>query len=123
MPEVTLRFVYPKSPALVIMNPSNSVARDTKWMVTLWNMDLPDRDDPLPIPSSTFDWIKPHDEGGPQNLFGSPLVAPLLKPGNRLFGCSIVDCPGCSKGKTYIVYIVWGEGGWFSEFNMDKPGH
>jgi len=122
MPEVSLRFVYPKSPALVIVNPSDSVARDIKWALALWNMDLPDRNDPLPIPISTFDWIKPHDEGGPENLFGTPLVAPLLKPGNRLFGCATVDCPGCSRGRTYIVYIVWDQDGWFSEINVDKPG-
>jgi hypothetical protein len=122
MPEVSLRFVYPKSPALVIVNSSDSVARDIKWTVVLWNMDLPDRNDPLPIPTSTFDWIKPHDEGSPQDLFDAPLVAPLLKPGNRLFGCASVDCPGCSRGRTYVVYIVWDQDGWFSEISVDKPG-
>lgn len=122
MPNVALRFVYPKSPALVIMNTSDSVARDIKWSVVLWNMDLPDRNNPLPIPTSTFDWVKAHDEGGPQNLFDTPLVTPLLKPRNRLFGCASVDCPGCSTGRTYIVYIVWGQGGWFSETNIEKPG-
>jgi hypothetical protein len=121
-PDVTLRFVYPKAPALVIANPSDSVVRDIKWAVGLWNMDLPDRDDPLPIPVSTFDWIRPHDEGGPQNLFDGPLVAPLLKSGNRLFGSVSVLCPECSRGRTYIVYIVWGKSGWFSEVENEKAG-
>jgi hypothetical protein len=122
LPDVTLRFVYPKDPALVIANPSDSIARDIKWMVALWNMDLPDRNDPLPIPVSTFDWIRPHDEGGPQNLFDSPLVAPLLRQGNRLFGSASVSCPECARGRTYIVYIVWGEGGWVSEVENENSG-
>jgi hypothetical protein len=121
--EVKLRFVYPKSPALVIVNSSDSVARDIKWLVALWNMDLPDRNDPLPIPVSTFDWIKPHEEGGPQALFGSPLVSPFLKSGNRLVGSASVDCPTCTRGRTYFVYIVWGEGGWFAEVESEKTGN
>src|SRR5437867_4452348 len=83
---------------LVIVNSSGSLARDIKWIVVLWNMDLPDRDDPLPIPVSTFDWIKPHQEGGPQNLFSGANVAPLLKPGDRLFGSASVNCPNCVRG-------------------------
>lgn len=120
--DVALRFVYPKSPALVIANLSDSLARDIKWTVVLWNMDLPDRNDPLPIPVSTFDWLKARDEGGPQDLFNGPLVAPLLKPGNRLFGSVSVDCPACARGRTYIVYIVWGQGGWFSEVENERSG-
>jgi hypothetical protein len=114
-PVVALRFAYPKSPALLVINQSEAIARDIKWAVELWNMDLPDRIDPLPIPVSTFDWLKAHDEGGPLNLFDGPLVAPLLKPGNRLIGSASVTCPTCARGRTYIVYIVWGESGWFAE--------
>jgi hypothetical protein len=120
LPDVALRFVYPKSPALVLVNQSAVIARDIKWIVVLWNMDLPDRDDPLPIPVSTFDWLRPHDQGGPQNLFGGPIVAPLLKPGNRLFGSASVICPECARGRTYIVSIVWNDGGWFSEVENEK---
>src|SRR5271169_4391850 len=86
-------------------------------------MDLPDRNDPLPVPVQTFDWIKGHDKGGPQSLFSGPLVSPLLEHGNRLFGSATVDCPACTRGRTYIVYIVWGEGGWFSEVENEKSGH
>jgi len=120
--DVSLRFVYPKSPALILVNQSTVIAKDIKWAVALWNMDLPDRDDPLPIPVRTFDWIKPHDEGGPQNLFDSPLVSPLLKQGNRLFGSVSLDCPECERGRTYIVNIVWGDSGWYSEIRNEKSG-
>jgi hypothetical protein len=121
-PDVSLRFIYPKEPSLMLINNSEVIARDIKWTVILWNMDLPDRNDPLPIPVSTFDWLKPHTEGGPQDLFTSGLVAPLLKPGNRLFGSATVTCPACARGRTYVVSIVWGEGGWVAEVEDDKSG-
>ena len=122
LPDVTLSFVYPDAPALMIENQSESLARDIKWFVALWNMDLPDRNDPLPIPVSIFDWLRPHSKGGPLDLFKSPLVAPLLNKGNRLFGSASVLCPECARGRTFIVYIVWGEGGWFSEIEHEKSG-
>jgi hypothetical protein len=77
-PEVTLQFVYPQSPALQLINISNKVARDIKYMVTMWNLDLPERVEPLLIPVSTFDWIRPHEASGPQSLFFAPQVASLL---------------------------------------------
>jgi hypothetical protein len=122
LPDVALRFVYPKSPALVLVNQSAVLARDIQWFVLLWNTDLPDRDNPLPIPISEFRFLRPHEQGGPQNLFSSPSVAPLLEPGNRLFGSASVICPECARGRTYIVYIVWNEGGWFSEVEDVKFG-
>jgi len=123
LPDVTLRFVYPKSPALLLINSSAALARDIKWSVILWNIDLPDRNDPLPIPTQTFDWLRPGDNGGPQNLFSEPTVSPLLKPGNRLLGSASVLCPTCDRGHTYIVYIVWGERGWFYEVKDERSGH
>jgi hypothetical protein len=122
IPDVALRFVYPKAPVLVIVNQSDSIVRNIKWAVVLWNMDLPDRNDPLPIPIATFDFIRPQDESGPQNLFAGPLVAPLLKPGNRLMGSASLDCPDCVRGRTYFIYIVWGSGGWVSEIESEKSG-
>ena len=120
--DVALSFVTPSEPTLLILNLSDSVVRDIKWAVTVWNMDLPDRNDPLPIPVQTFDWLKGHKKGGPQSMFSSPLVSPLLKPGNWLFGSAAVSCPECPRGKTYVVYIVWGKGGWFSEVENMKSG-
>ena len=119
---VGVRFVAPTDPLLVIVNQSSVVARDIKWTLALWNMELPDRDDPLPIPVTTFDWLRPNDESGPTSLFDTPLVAPLVKKGDRLFGSIGITCPTCSLGRTYIVYIVWGTGGWFAEIEDPKAG-
>ena len=121
-PDVSLRFVHPKAPALVLENNTDTIAKDIKWIVTLFNMDLPERNNSLPIPVSTFDWIAAHAHSGPQDLFGTALVSPLLKPGNRLFGSSSVICPTCSRGHTYYVYIEWEKGGWFAEIEGEKSG-
>jgi pimeloyl-ACP methyl ester carboxylesterase len=121
-PDVTLRLVYPGEPALLLINQSGAIARDIKWTVTLWNLDLPERTNPLPIPVSTFDWIRPRQTGGPQNLFGAPAVKSLLSSGNRLIGSASVVCPDCTRGRTFVIYIVWGQGGWFTEVVDRKDG-
>lgn len=59
-PNVEARFVYDGDPNLVIMNVSDAIARNIKWAVGVWDLDLPERNDPLPIPIATFDWIRPH---------------------------------------------------------------
>ena len=122
LPEVTLKFVGPKEPSLVLTNISDAIARDIKWTVVLWNVDHPEREDPLPIPVSTFDWIRPRDVGGPQSLFNSSLVKPLLKNGERLFGSAAVICPECVRGRTFWVYIEFGKGGWYAEIESEKRG-
>jgi hypothetical protein len=121
-PDVKLRFVYPNSPALVLINDSDVVARDIKWFVALWNIDLPSRDDPLPIPVSTFDWLQPNSVSGAQDLFYSPAVVSVLKPGNRLLGSASVSCPTCSRGRTYMVYITWDTNGWYAEVDDIQTG-
>jgi hypothetical protein len=124
-PDVTLRFVYPESPTLVLENLSDKTAQNIKWTVVLWNLDdprayspgvhAPDIHEPLQIPIATFDFIRPHSLSGPQNLFASPLVAPYVKLGNRFAGSASTVCPECSRGHTFLVYIILGEGGWYSE--------
>lgn len=131
-PDVALRFVYPKSPALVLVNESGAIARNIKSAVALWNMDdprtyvnpnaSPDAHDPLPIPVATFDFLRPRTAGGPQNLFDSPLVAPHIKNGQRLFGSASIICPECARGHTYIFSIIWGEGGWYVEALNSREG-
>lgn len=114
-PDVALRFVYSKSPALVGVNRSDVAAKEVSYGVILWNLDLPDRIDPLPIPTEKFGWIRPREESGPMNLFDRPQVSSLLKPGNRLMGVASISCAECITSRQYIVYIVWGEHGWFLE--------
>jgi hypothetical protein len=121
-PDVTLRFINPKEPLLMLINQSDVVAREMKWAVILWNVDLPDRADPLPIPFTLFDFLRPHLRGGPENLFSAPNVGSLLKPGNTLMGSASIECPDCIRGRTFWVYIKWGEGGWYSELKDVTSG-
>jgi hypothetical protein len=113
--DVSLRFIYPQSPALVLVNRSTRVAREIKWSAAFWNMDLPERNDPLPIPVQTFDWIQPGKEGGPQGLFAAPTVSSLIRPGDRLMGSVSVTCPLCKRGRAFVVWIKWGTEGWYAE--------
>lgn len=122
-PDLAIRFVHPESPSLVLINQSSVIAKDIKWTIALWNMELPERNDPLPIPISTFDWIRPHSESGPQNIFHTPHIKPLLNPGDRLFGSASVCSPDSIQGRTYIVYIIWEKSGWFAEVKEEKSGN
>jgi hypothetical protein len=121
-PETALRFVYTNDPCLMVGSISDAGAHDISWNVEIWNMDLPDRRTPLPIPNGTVNWLKPRSENGPLNLFDAPDVKSLLQPGNHLVGSAMVDCAACSVGKTYVIDIVWGEGGWFSELGTARTG-
>jgi hypothetical protein len=128
-PDVTLRFIYPEMPALVLVNVSNKVAREIKWSVAIWNIDdpraylnpgaAPNAHDPLPIPVSTFDFLRPRTASGPQTLFNSPAILPHVKQGQRLAGSASVICPECGRGRSYLVHILFGEGGWYTEV-LDK---
>lgn len=116
LPEVALKFENAPAPLLVVQNISSAVATNGGWVLGIWNMDSPNDLNPLQIPSTPFNFIKPHSELGPQNIFNNFPI----KKGDRLFGSAFVDCAECAKGKTYIVYIVWGMGGWFSEIKSSN---
>jgi len=118
-PQVGLGFVYSKEPSVVIYNQSNVVARDIIWEVVLWDVDSHDWN-PLPIPTGTINWLRPHDPSGPEMIF-KPFEA-KFKPGTHLLGSAIVSCATCTQGRTYVVDITWGQGGWYSEAEWVKPG-
>ena len=118
-PDIFLKLVYPETPSLVIVNASDVVARDMKYAVELFGSGLPDGNSPLQIPTGTFDWLKGHSEGGPNTLFTAS-ISSLLKPGDKLYGSATINCPTCVRGRSYLVYIEWGKGGWMAETNDPK---
>ena len=111
-PIVELSLNGARAPALVISNTSGLVAKDIKWTVLLMNVSKPDAKDPLPIPVSSFDFIRPGGTSGRQLLF-TPQVTATLSSGDKLWGSMSVDCPECARGNTYLIYIDWGHGGWY----------
>jgi hypothetical protein len=120
-PDVALSFVYRESPTLVIINKSGGVARDMKWAVVLWNLNHPDDLNPLPIPTGTFDWLKGHAKSASLGLFIAG-VASTVKVGDHLLGSASIDCPTCTRGRTYFVSITYGLDGWFAEIPNAKTG-
>jgi len=123
LPDINIRITHPKSPTLVIDNISDQVAMQIKWSVAIWNLDdprtyvkpSPQRNihDPLPIPTQTFDFLRPRMSSTAQGLFNTQQSVPFVKNGQRLFGSISAVCPTCKKGITIIVYAVYGEGGWY----------
>lgn len=110
-PLVGLKIVGAKGPGVACTNESDVIARDILWEVVIWNRDTLELQ-PLPIPTQKCDWLRPRDESAPFDIshwFGQ------LKPGTHLVGSAIISCPNCITGRTYILSIVVGEGGWFSE--------
>ena len=107
-PDVTLRLVYPESPAVMLINLSDVVAREVKYWAAIWNLETKNI---LPIPVATFDYIRAHEGGGPLAFFRLPNVQSLLNIGNRLAGFVGVTCPNCVTTHYYWVYVIWEEGG------------
>jgi hypothetical protein len=119
-PDVTPMLVSPEQPAVMLINESANVARNIKWGVVLWNLDSLDRVDPLPIPYQAFDFIRPREHGGPEQLFNAAILG-LIKPGNRLFGYATVDCPDCATTRCVWIYIEYGKGGWYAPLPKEAP--
>lgn len=115
VPDVSLKFVGQKEPAVLLLNFSNAVAREIKYSVELWNLSKPAEKTPLLIPTSSFDFIRPYERGGPQNIFSFPNVGSSLKDGDGLFGYASVGCPTCTRWHFYWLYIEWHRGGAFCE--------
>jgi hypothetical protein len=131
--DVTIALAFAEEPAVKLTNQSDVVAKSIKWTVVLWNLDdpkaysnptnpVPDLHEPLQIPIVTFDFLRPHTSSL-QNLFGSPLVSPHVKKGDRLFGSASAVCPDCARGHTIIAYIVFGQGGWYAELTEETSGN
>jgi len=130
-PEVTMRLVYPTDPSIILQNQSPLVAKQIKWTVELWNLDdprtyinadpAPNAHDPLPIPIATFDFLRANTNSGPMSIIDRVQI-PFVKKGQRLFGSMSAVCPDCVRGHTYIVDIVYGVGGWYSELTDEKDG-
>jgi hypothetical protein len=126
-PDVIARFVYPKSPALVLVNRSDKIARQIKWSAAIWNLDDP-RTYVNPNPPkllmthclfpSLLRLLEAALIRWPSNHFNEQYI----KPGQRLFGSISVICPECSRGHTYVVSIIWGTGGWYTEILDRRDG-
>jgi hypothetical protein len=115
LPVVTGCLVDPKRPALVLVNSSNVVAEQIKHSYVLFDLDSSNPNEPLHIPVGMFDFIKPQEAGGPQNIFDSIVGPSVVKDGDRIVGSIAISCPKCAIGRSYLVSITLGATtGWFT---------
>jgi hypothetical protein len=82
-----------------------------------------DAHEPLPILTPNFDFLRPHMSSGPEAIFSQSKIQGWVKEGDRLFGSAIVVCPECIRGHTFLVYIVFGHGGWYWELKTENNGN
>jgi hypothetical protein len=120
-PDVRLIFVQGDTPSLIIENQSpTKTALSIKYGGLLANVTGEDPRKPLPIPFESFDFLRPTGRSALIPIFERPLVTPLLKPEDEIFGYVAVSCPECVRERIYWLYIRWTKGGWYSEVPEGK---
>lgn len=121
LPNVEMCLVSPKDPALVLFNPSRQLAEQVVSAYGLFDLDAPNPNEPLRVPSNISAFIKPGAAEGPQSIFDS-IGGVRPKSGDRIVGSIGINCAKCAVGRTYLVAITFGSGGWFSQFKSLTTG-
>jgi hypothetical protein len=122
IPEVSLQFILPLSPAITINNESKAVARNIKYFPLIWNLDDLGDMNPLQIPTGEFDWLKPGGSSIGIPIFQKMLDQGRIKDGDRLVGSLSLTCPTCLTDRSYFVYIEWSKGGWYYDISEATRG-
>lgn len=113
-PQIGMCLVYPQDPALVLFNPSRQLAEKVSYSYALFDLNSTTPNDPLRVPSGIAAFIKAKSVSGPQNIFDS-ISGTQPKKEDRIVGSIGINCAKCSTGHTYLIDIIFGSGGWFSE--------
>jgi hypothetical protein len=116
-PDIHMYLSNPTVFAVVLENLSGAIMQHPAYAVIVWDLDLPQRTDALPIPvfSDASAFIRPRGAIGPFAAMLLPAVQALVKKGDRIAGWIWVTCPDCIREREYWVFAVHGENGWFSE--------
>ena len=125
-----MKFVNCADVSFEIWSLSNVTVRDPKYYFILLDLELPKvraqdgnmLPQILPIPAAALagDFIRPRQHIMQRSLVSSfPAVKQLVKLGDRIFGYGQVTCPDCVTERYYWVFSVYGNGGWYLEFNKD----
>jgi len=115
LPAVSFRVINLKSIGISASNTYNVIAKDVRYDLTAWDLDL-DKDDSLCIFSHSEPWIRPGENVYPYSFVARKEVAPLVKNGDKLLGLASISCPECIATKSYLVFAINGQGGWFFEY-------
>jgi hypothetical protein len=116
-PDLEVVIVNERGPAVLVVNTSNRIAREPKYGTVLWNLNAGDEKvmEPLPIPTTSGDPIRPGEAWGPNTWSMLPAVKAQLNNGDLVFGWVDVLCPDCAHRRRYWVHFKFGEQGWFAE--------
>jgi len=120
-PSCALEFTNLNATTIAVRNTSTVVVQQPKYWVILFNLDTGEmeRNQPLPIPANTGDFIKQGNRWGTNSMLSLPQVKSRFKKGDRLLGSAYVTCPECIT-RSYVVYIKVGENGWYAELLDDE---
>ena len=120
-PDISIHLYNPKSFIIEFQNKSNVLISSAKWWEGFINIDRSrlTQATTLPISGGALDFIRPHDAIGGMLIFDNR-IQPPLRDGERIFGFIGVTCPNCVKTRTYFVYAVFGQGGWYTEMPMSQ---
>ncbi len=119
-PDLALTFSGPKMANVSVWNVSETVVRDPKYSVVLFNVDAKDDPrNPLPIPTELGDYIRPGERWGPNQMISRPQVVARIENGDELCGWAHATCPECPR-HSYWVFIRHGESGWFAEMGDNE---
>lgn len=132
-PDIRLQFLRPAEPALFVENTSDAVAHDVIWDVIVWDIDRSSTPDQWLLEAkSEFRFLRAHDRAGPDDILSNMRaiqvrmqrdISQLPQKGDRLYGTASVQCSDCKRGRTYRVFMRWGEQGWISEIEDITDGH
>jgi len=118
-PDISLRIVNPQAMSIVVVNDSKAIIRDARYSFIVWNLEA-DKADSFPIIDRTADWIRPTEFIYPESFLSPAQISSFVKNGDRLIGIADAGCPDCLRTKSYWVYLIHGQGGWFAESPENK---
>jgi hypothetical protein len=113
---VAAKLYDPKSLSIEVENLSEHVAQGVTWELVLFRAS----DQAIfSFATQSIGYVKPHSKSAfySMNLENIPKApTPMsgdgqMRIGDVFIGSLALDCPDC-KGTSYIVHLVWGDGGW-----------
>lgn len=113
VPQITMTVVSPDRPRARICA-SHGVVENVRVDPLVWDIDREDGNlDSLTVNDATYPWIKPETGCAMQWIIRPELVGSIVKPGHRIIGYVVADCPAC-KPQGLFIYFVYGTNGWYS---------
>lgn len=122
VPNVMVRFVNPKDPALEFVNTSDALVREVSWVAFMFDIDSPGPVKMIEFRPAPLDWLPAHRHSFPVELKSSLLANPPPKAGDRVYGSVVVGCPQCAREYTYLLALRWGMRGWSAEIPTLRNG-